>query len=94
MAPITTADIELRLTIKTATAGNQLAQASGALSLGKWISTTVAPTTLNGLFPLLAAADNAAATLMQYLGLALYNKHATNTWRAPRVPADYSAGLR
>ncbi len=83
--PIVTGDIELRLSIKTGSAGNSLAQGSGALSLGKYISTTVAPTALHGLFPLLAAADNAAGTLAQYLCLFLYNKHATLTWRTPRV---------
>lgn len=83
--PIVASDIELRLTIRTGTAGNSTAQGSGALSLGKYLSTTVAPTDVNALFPLLAAADNAAGTRVEYLCLALYNKHATLTWRSPKL---------
>lgn len=92
MAPIVTADIELRFTIKGGSAGNTTAQGSGALSLGKYVSTTVATTTKDSLFPALSAADNASGTRVEYLALALYNKHATNTWRAPKLWLTDPAG--
>ena len=90
--PIVGSDLEVRLSIKTGSAGNTTAQGLGALSLGKYVSITIAPTTLNGLFPLLAAADNAAGTLKQYLCLFAVNTHASLTWRAPRLWLTDPAG--
>ena len=82
--PILATDLEVRLSIKTGSAGNTVAQGSGALSLGGWVSTTLAPVTLNALFPELSREDNAAGTLQQYLCLFLVNKHASLTWRTPK----------
>ena len=90
--PILATDLEVRLSIKTGSAGNTTAQGSGVLSLGKYVSTTPGPTTLNGLFPMLAAADNAAGTLKQYLCLFAVNTHASLTWRAPRLWLTDPAG--
>lgn len=90
--PIVTSDIELRLTIRTGSTGNATAQAAGALSLGKYLSTSLAPASPNDLFPLLADADNAAGVLNHYLCLMLLNRHASLTWRAPRLWLDDPAG--
>ena len=90
--PILATDLEVRLSIKTGSAGNTVAQGSGTLSLGGWVSTTLAPVALNALFPELSREDNAAGTLKQYLCLFAVNLHATLTWRSPRLWLTDPAG--
>ena len=90
--PILATDLEVRLSIKTGSAGNTVAQGSGALSLGGWVSTTLGPTTLNALFPELSREDNAAGVLQQYLCLFLLNKHGSLTWRTPKGWLNDPAG--
>lgn len=90
--PIVEADLKLRLSVRTGSAGNSTAQGDGALSWGKYLSTSAAPTSVNALFPALSAADNAAATLHQYLCLFLLNDHATLTWRSPKLWLTDPAG--
>ena len=81
---IVASDIKFRRTIKTATSGNSLAQASGVASLGTYMSTTDIPTSLHAMFALMSAADN-ANMVSQYLSIAIYNAHATLTLTGARA---------
>ena len=58
--PLTNTSVRAYLSIKTGSAGNSTAQGNANLSLGKYISTTAAPTGLNGWFDAASAAENAA----------------------------------
>lgn len=81
--PITTADLLLKLSITTGTAGNQAAQPNPNLSLGKYISTTqIVDNTLNNLFDDISGDENAAGTV-DYRCIFIHNNHATLTLIAP-----------
>lgn len=76
---IVAADILLKLSIKTGTAGNQSAQPDPNASLGKYISTTqVSGTAANNLFDDISGAENAASTV-DYRCVFVHNSHATLT---------------
>lgn len=81
---IVASDIKFRRTIKTATSGNSLAQASGVASLGTYMSTTDTPASLHALFAQMSATDN-ANMVSQYLSIAIYNAHATLTLTGARA---------
>ena len=74
---ITDADIGIYLTVKTGSAGNSTA-GTAAGSLGKYLSTTAAPTGLHAIFDTISAAENAASTV-DYRCLAVRNLSATDT---------------
>jgi hypothetical protein len=78
--PIVEADIKLKLSIKTGTAGNQSAQSNKNESLGKYISTTEVSlaAALNNLFDDVSAAENVAITT-DYRCVFVHNSHATLT---------------
>jgi hypothetical protein len=76
--PIVTADLTWHLSIKTGAAGDTTAQGDANLSLGKYLSTTPAPTSLNALFDLVTAARNAASEV-DYRCVFVRNQHATLT---------------
>lgn len=73
---IVNTDILIKLTTKTGSAGNSLAQADPNLSLGLYISTTQMATTINGLFDNVSGAENAASAV-DYRCIAIHNNHAT-----------------
>lgn len=75
--PIVTADIKIKLSTKSGSAGNSLAQADVDASLGKYISTTEFVTaTANNLFDNVTGSENAASTV-DYRCLFVHNSHAT-----------------
>ena len=76
--PIVTADLKWYLSIKTGSAGNSSAQSDANASLGKYLSTTQAPTTLNGLFDAVTKERNAASEV-DYRCVFIRNSHATLT---------------
>ena len=76
--PITSGNLPFHLSVKTGAAGNSVAQSDANLSLGKYISTTVAPTSLNSLFDSVTAARNAASEV-DYRCVFVRNAHATIT---------------
>ena len=75
---IVTADLKWYLSIKTGSAGNSSAQSDANASLGKYLSTTQAPTTLNGLFDAVTKERNAASEV-DYRCVFIRNDHATLT---------------
>lgn len=81
--PISDSDLELRYSNPDASAGNQLAQADLAASLGGFLSSTprLAGVT-NDLFAALSGDDNVGLAT-HYRCLFVINKHATLTWTAP-----------
>lgn len=82
---IVAADIPFRLTTKSGAAGNTTAQGNPALSLGKYLSTTVwAGGTIHDLFQLLEAEEN-AGLVAKYRALAIPNLHATLTLTGARA---------
>jgi hypothetical protein len=76
--PIVTTDIVIRGSVTTGSAGDSTAQANPNLWLGKYVSTTVFATGLNGQFDDISGAENAASTV-DYRGLFVLNNHATLT---------------
>lgn len=92
--PIIASDIKTKLTIKTGSAGNSLAQSDVNQSLGKFISTTeVVDATLNNLFDNVSGAENAASTI-DYRCIAIHNSHASLALITPKVyiSAEVSGG--
>jgi hypothetical protein len=89
--PITASDIKFRLSIKTGSAGNSLAQADPNASLGKYISTTdLVDGALNVLFDDVGGDENAAGTV-DYRCVFIYNAHGSLTFLTPRV---WVSGIR
>lgn len=82
--PITSAELKQVYSIKTGSAGNSTAQGSPALSLGKYVSTTVWPGAAHDLFQAMAADENAAGTV-RYRCVFVRNTHATLTATDVRV---------
>lgn len=75
--PIVDNDIKVRLSTKSGSAGNTLAQADPNLSIGKYISTTdLVTATLNNLFDNVTGGENAASAV-DYRCLFVYNSHST-----------------
>lgn len=81
---IVDSDIQLKLSTTAGSAGDSLAQADANASLGKYISTTDAPTTLNGIFDVITGAENAASDA-EYRLVFVKNNHATLTLIDTRV---------
>lgn len=76
---IVASDIKIKLSTKSGTAGNSLAQADVNASLGKYVSTTEMTTaTLNNLFDNVTGAENAASAV-EYRCVFVHNSHATIT---------------
>lgn len=74
---IVASDIKIKLSIKSGSAGNSLAQADVNASLGKYISTTEFVTaTANNLFDNVTGAENAASAV-EYRCIFVHNTHAT-----------------
>jgi hypothetical protein len=70
-------DLKVRLSIKTGSAGNSLAQSDPNQSLGKYISTTdYAGGVANDLFAAMTGDQNASLTAL-HRGLFLYNSHGS-----------------
>jgi hypothetical protein len=83
--PIVTADLKLKLSIKTGTAGNQSAQPDVNASLGKYISTTeVVDNTINNLFDNISGDENVASTV-DYRCVFVHNSHATLTLQGTKL---------
>lgn len=79
--PITTGDIEFRLSIKTGSAGDSLPQADPNQSLGKYVSQTqIVDATLHNLFDVITGDENAASDV-EYRCFFVLNNHATLTWQ-------------
>lgn len=77
---ITPTDIEWRLSVPTASAGDTDAQPDPDASLGLYASTTViSGTALNNLFDDITGDENAASDV-EYRCIFVVNKHATLTW--------------
>lgn len=75
--PIVSSDILYKLSIKTGSAGDSLAQADPNASLGKYVSTTqVTDATLHALFDVITGDENAASTA-DYRLIFVHNNHAT-----------------
>lgn len=60
--PVLSTDIQFKLSITTATTGNAVGQPDPNASLGKFLSTSIVPTGLHGLFPAVTGPQNAAST--------------------------------
>lgn len=70
-------DIKIKLSTKSGSAGNSLAQADVNAALGKYISTTELVTaTGNNLFDNVSGSENAASTV-DYRCIFVHNSHAT-----------------
>lgn len=88
------ADILFKLSIKTGSAGNSLAQADVNESLGKYISTTqLTSAVLANLFDTISGDENTASDV-EYRCLFIHNAHATLTHISPVVwlSADVAGG--
>jgi hypothetical protein len=82
---ITSADLEFRFSNPQASAGNQLAQADPAASLGGYLATTVwAGGVLHDLFAAVSGQANLDLTV-DYRCLFIVNKHPSLTWTAAKV---------
>src|SRR5215216_978831 len=79
--PITSAEIVFRYSVVTGSAGDSTA-GTAAGSLGKYASTTVVATGLNGLFDDISGAENAASTV-DYRGIAVLNNNASLPLTSP-----------
>ena len=76
---IASSDIKIKLSTKSGSAGNSLAQADVNASIGKYISTTeVVTATNNNLFDNVTGAENAASAV-EYRCIFVHNAHATLT---------------
>lgn len=74
---IVASDIKIKLSTKSGSAGNSLAQANVNASLGKYVSTTEAVTaTGNNLFDNVTGGENAASTV-DYRCVFVHNSHGT-----------------
>lgn len=83
--PIQSSDIKMRLSIKTGSAGNSLAQSDPNASLGKYISTTdIADNTLNNLFDNVTGDENALGDV-EYRCVFFYNAHGSLSLETPKV---------
>lgn len=80
---ILASEIKMRLSTQSGTAGNTLTS-TGSASLGKYISTTDMPSSLDQFFPTITGAQNAASQV-DYLCVFVYNSNATLTLTAPTV---------
>jgi hypothetical protein len=92
--PIVTADIKIRLSIKTGSAGNTAAQPDPNASLGKYISTTdLVDNSANNLFDNISGDENALG-IADYRAVFIYNSHGTLTLIGPKVwfSADVAGG--
>jgi len=79
---ITATEILFKLSIKTGSAGNSLAQSDVNESLGKYISTTqITDATLNNLFDDVSGDENAASDV-EYRCIFVHNAHSTLTWQS------------
>jgi hypothetical protein len=75
--PIISSDIKIKLSTKSGSAGNSLAQADVNASLGKYISTTEITTAVaNNLFDNVTGAENAASAV-EYRCVFVHNSHGT-----------------
>ena len=75
--PIISGDIKIKLSTKSGSAGNSLAQANVNASIGKYISTTELVTdTLNNLFDNVTGAENAASS-PEYRCVFVHNSHGS-----------------
>jgi hypothetical protein len=78
--PIVAADIKIKLSILTGSAGNSAAQPDPNASLGKYISTTeIVDATINNLFDNVTGDENAASEA-EYRCIFVHNAHATITY--------------
>jgi len=83
VAAITTAEILVKLSIKTGAAGNAAAQPDPNASLGKYVSTTqLTDATLHNLFDVVTGEENAASTVDYRLGF-WHNSNTANPWVGP-----------
>jgi hypothetical protein len=72
-------DIKLKLSTKSGSAGNSLAQSDVNASLGKYISTTeITSAVANNLFDNVTGAENAASAV-EYRCIFVHNSHASIT---------------
>lgn len=77
--PIVAADIKIKLSTKSGSAGNSLAQGNVNLSLGKYISTTeFTSASANNLFDNVTGAENTASAV-EYRCLFVHNSHGSIT---------------
>jgi len=77
--PIISSDIKIKLSTKSGSAGNSLAQSDVNASIGKYMSTTdIVTATLNNLFDNVTGAENAASAV-EYRCIFVYNSHGTIT---------------
>jgi len=75
--PIVASDIKIKLSTKSGSAGNTLAQADVNASIGKYISTTeIVTATLNNLFDNITGSRNAASAV-DYRCVFVHNSHGT-----------------
>lgn len=81
---IATSDIVLNGSVVTGSAGDSTAQADPNAWLGKYISTTVFATGLNGLFDDVSGAENAASTV-DYRCVFVKNNHGSLTLTGAKV---------
>ncbi len=95
--PIIAADIVYRLSVTTGP-GNSTAQADPNLSLGEFMSTTVAATTTDGLFDQVSGAENTASDV-EYRCIFVYNTHGTlalqtaKLWMSAEVAGGANAAI-
>lgn len=80
---IVAGDIVLRLSTTAGSAGDTTTGTAPG-SLGKYVSTTVMPVTLNGLFDDVTGSENAASTV-DYRCIFVLNNHATLTASAMTI---------
>jgi hypothetical protein len=85
--PIVETDLKWYLSVKTGAAGNSTAQTDANLSLGKYLSTTLAPATLNALFDAVTKERNAASEV-DYRCVFIRNSHATLTATGGKLYLD------
>lgn len=82
---ITASDIKFKLSIKTGSAGNSLAQSNVNESLGKYISTTeITTNVLNNLFDDVTGQENADSDV-EYRCIFIHNSHGSLTYLDPKV---------
>lgn len=83
--PVATADILVKLSAPSATAGNATAQPDPNASLGKYMSSTqLVDATSDNLFDDVTGNESAAG-LTEYRCLFVHNSHATSTMTATKV---------
>lgn len=84
---IAASDIKVKLSIKTGSAGNSLAQSDPDASLGKYISTTEVGTSLHDLFDAVSGTENAASDV-EYRCVFIHNDHGSLTAESVSVYID------